>query len=71
MKRDIELAANLLCLCNQWAVVSSCHIGEARAKLLHILANKWVGEHIDMVSDDHQISHLVLVADATGGIGDK
>ena len=71
LERQLLLLGDGLSERNQFTIVSSRHIGEADAKVLIVRTNERVGQHIDMIPDDHQVTHVEVRVDATRSIGDN
>ena len=65
---DTELLSDSLSLRDEISIVGAGHVGEAWAEHLHIGPDEWVGEVIDMVSDDHQIPYSEGLIDPSSSI---
>ena len=66
-----ELLSDGLRLRDEFAVIGARHIREAWAEHLDVGADERVGEIVDVVADDHQITYAEGLVDTTCGVGDE
>ena len=71
MKRYAKFSSLLLCKLDKTKVIRTCHIRESWTKLFHVRTDKRIWKMIDMVSDDHEITDLIVEIDATCRIRDE
>ena len=55
----------------QLQVVGAGHVREARSHLVQIGPDQRIGEHADVVADDHQVAHPEIRIRGPRGIGDE
>ena len=65
------LGGNLFCHLDKLRVVRAGHVRETRTEFIQVGADERVGHKVDVVSDNHEISHVVAQVGAAGGIGHK
>ena len=68
---DVLLFCYLIGQRNQFVVVSLVHIRKAGARREIPSAQRMFREHIDVVSDDHQVANLELRTHTSGSIGNE
>ena len=51
-------------------VVRAGHVRETGAELFYVGADEGIGQQVDVVLDNHEVSHMIVQVGAAGGIGD-
>ena len=69
LQLDAFIGGNLLRHADEVGVVRAGHVRETGAEILQIRADERVGQQVDMVADDHEVSHVVVQVGGPGGVG--
>ena len=71
LQPDAVLGGNLFRLADEGRVVRTGHVREPRAEFLQVGTDERVRQQVDMVLDNHEVSHMESQVGAAGGVGDK
>ena len=67
---DALLQGNLVCQLDEAFVVRLAHVGEAFAETVVVRTNQRVGHGMDMVIDDHDVTHVEGRVESACGIAE-